>query len=203
MDWRPVAEEMGAALDRPPVIAAPADAVSDALPPPLRAVYAECDGAALPVGTLYPQQTTVGRMDTPPFAPDWVAFGEDGRGTFWLCAREPADGLWFTAWDHDSGAEIGGPVWAGLGDLLRETFSEMLEARSEGVRLVVEDVPSAARMDVVRALKPFVSSGSAETLRMLNALPLAVPTEDAPAAYAAMLRLRTAGVRCHLQIDWL
>lgn len=201
MAWREVAEEIGDALNRPASVAAPSGSVSDALPPPLRALYAECDGAELPIGSVYPQRAALERSEAAPFHPDWTVFGDDGRGTFWLCAREAADGLWFTTWDHDAGVEIDGGVWAELGDLLRAVFADLLSMRRDAA-LVIQNVPAAARMGVVRELGALVSSTSAERLRLLDALPAAVPAEDAQAAYDAVHRLRSAGVRCHLRIDW-
>lgn len=202
MDWRQVAEEIGDALNRPPALAPPSGDVADALPPPLCALYAECDGADLPVGSIYPWRLALERSGAAPFHPGWVVFGDDGRGTFWLCAREPLEGLWLTTWDHDSGADVDEPVWSDPGDLLRAVFQDVLERRDAS--LVIEEVPSAARMNVVRELGPLVpAGGAAERLRMLAALPLVVPTQDARAAHDALLRLRAAGVRCHLQVDWL
>ena len=200
MDWRQVAEETGAVLGRPPEVAAPSGDVSNALPPPLRALYAECDGAELAMGSIYPQKAALDGSGADPFFPDWTVFGEDRYGTFWLCAREPDGGLWFTTWDHDAGVDIEGPVWRDLGDLLHAVFTDMLGMGRRGAALVIEHVPPAARMDVVRELGTLVPSGAAERLRMLDALPLSVSAEDARAAYSALLRLRTAGVRCHLQL---
>jgi hypothetical protein len=202
MRWREVAEEIGDALNRRPVVAAPSGTVSDALPAPLRALYAECDGADLPIGAFYPQRTALERSGVAPFHPGWVVFGDDGRGTFWLCAREPQDGRWLTAWDHEAGAEIDGAVWPDPGDLLRAVLTDTLAMR-RGATLVIDDVPPAARMAVVRELGPFVSSGAAGRLRLLDTLPAEVPADDARAAYDALPRLRTAGARCHLRIDWL
>ncbi|HEX6036692.1 MAG TPA: hypothetical protein VFZ20_01600 [Longimicrobium sp.] len=184
-------------------MAAQSGSVSDALSPPLRALYATCDGADLPIGSLYPQRLALERSEAAPFHPDWVVCGDDGRGTFWLCAREPEDGLWFTTWDHDAGVEIDGAVWPDLAGLLRGVFADLLSIGRGEAAFVIEDVPAAARMDVVRELGTLVSAGSAERLRMLKALPVEVPSDDAQVAYDAVRRLRPAGVRCHLRIDWL
>lgn len=97
-------------------------------PEALRALYDVIGSAELPFGTIYDLDTAIKVSERAPFFPDWFVFGEDHYFSYWLCYKgENEEGFYFTYWDHESGLDIGPPVWE---DLL--TFLQEAEEDSEG-----------------------------------------------------------------------
>ena len=61
-----------------------------------------------------------------------LLFGFDGYFSYWLCLFTPDnDGLSFTYWDHESGADIDGAVYKDIIEFLEAMRSEYEENKDE------------------------------------------------------------------------
>ena len=63
--------------------------------------YKMISKAELPFGIIFPLDIALEVSEKEPFIHNWFVFGQDNYFSFW------SEGLSFTAWDHDSGSEIG------------------------------------------------------------------------------------------------
>lgn len=121
-------------------------------------------------GRLYPHREA---LQTQSFRNGaWLPFGDDRMGTFWLCALSASGSNWFTSWEHDSGTELGEPLFADLSDFLRSEYERRLSTR------------------------PGASDRGAGDQGLL------VKLADAREGEAALDRLRTAGVTGHLEMSF-
>jgi hypothetical protein len=181
----------------------PKTVVSDVLPDPLKLLYALCNGGDAILVDLLPQEQVIADRALVPFAPDWFPFASDRLGVMWLCARQPEESKWFTTWDHESGAEIDGAVFSDLSSMIIDCYQESLEGRAElGDRLVVSIVPAEAKIKAVLLVKSLAGLSTQDALSMVSSLPLSLPVKSASDAKAAMDELRSAGVECHLALDF-
>jgi hypothetical protein len=160
-------------------------------------------GGDLGFGELYTLAEALEWQSAEPFAPDWVPFGDNHTGTFWLCARSPLGTSWFTSWDHDGSVDIGEPVLDDLGAFLREEYQQRLLHRP-GCKdvLMLLAIPESARARTILEVKALLGVDMAEVVKRLRLLPVALPINDVIDAKAVMERLRTAGVACHLKLDF-
>ncbi len=102
------------------------------LPKALQALYALGEGIALPFGYLYTVAQIQEYSETEPFFPDWLVFGQDPYGVFWVCAKEPnAEGFSFTTWDHDFETTIDEPIFETVLELLDDLEDDHLEFLEE------------------------------------------------------------------------
>ena len=102
------------------------DDVIGQLPPPLREYYRLYGAADFPFGHIYSAEVALNDpIAKQAFGDEWLEFGCDDYGSFWLCRFAPdEDGTWLTAWDHD--LEEDGPeaVCADLSQFLRDREEE-------------------------------------------------------------------------------
>ena len=101
------------------------DDVLEKLPEPLREFYSVYDSADFPFGHIFPPEEALNDpVAKQAFGDEWFEFGCDEYFSFWLCRYEPdGEGLWMTAWDHDSEADPE-PAFADLPTLLRFLAAE-------------------------------------------------------------------------------
>ncbi len=98
------------------------------LPVALQELYALGDGIDLPFGYVYTIAQIQEASKTAPFFPDWLVFGQDPYGVFWVCKKQPdAQGLSFTTWDHDFEEEIDDPIFADVLSLLDDLENDYLD----------------------------------------------------------------------------
>jgi hypothetical protein len=179
-----------------------APAFPDDLPLPLQCLYKKCNGGNLLFGSLFNLDELEDTSRADPFYPDWIAFGECGA-VFWLCARKPSAGLWFTSWDYDSDTDIDGAVFSVLSTFLRCEYERKIEQRTNGVYLTINSIPPKAKLATVSELKKFVTIGSMELVRTLTNLPLEIAIPNGLIAKKVAEKLRTLDVITHLRIDFL
>jgi hypothetical protein len=179
-----------------------ASALPDNLPLPLQNFYKKCNGGDIIFGSLFDLDELEETSRIEPFFPDWVVFGESG-GAFWLCARKPSAGLWFTSWDHDSDTDIGGAVFSDLDTLLRDEYERKIGQCTSGVYLKINFVPPAAKLATVSELKKFLTIGSMELARALGRLPLEIAVPNGLIAKKLAEKLRAVDVITHIRIDFL
>jgi hypothetical protein len=203
-DLERVLAQVGGELSRPLTLRAAVPGQALPLPDPLLALYSFCDGGDLAFGELSRAEECLQLQGVPPFSPRWIPFGRDRHFSFWLCAREPIRGLWFTAWDHEAGVHIEEPEWEGLGEFLGAQYEEALDTRSgRGDFLVLTQVPPAALPAAIVELKGLMGVGTHEARSVLDRLPAPVAVATATEARASLRRLRVRGVTCHLQLEGL
>lgn len=194
---------IGVDLDREPELAPPRAQASELLPSPLRKLYSICDGGNALVVDLFTQEQVITRNQAAPFSPGWFPFGSDSQGVFWLCARRDESSKWFTTWDHESGAPIGGAVYSDLPELISEFYQEALQRRvGLGDHLVVKAIPDTSKMKAVIQIKALAGLSTQQALAAVSELPLSSELERASDGKSAMDRLRTIGVECHLRLDF-
>lgn len=70
--------------------------------------YKVISKAELPFGIIFPLDMALEASEKEPFTHNWFVFGQYNYFSFWLCSYSPdSEGFSFTAWDHESGSEIG------------------------------------------------------------------------------------------------
>ncbi len=98
------------------------------LPHALQELYALGEGIDLPFGYVYTIAQIQENSKIAPFFPDWLVFGQDPYGVFWVCRKEPnAEGFSFTTWDHDFETEIDAPIFADVLSFLDDLEDDYLD----------------------------------------------------------------------------
>lgn len=98
------------------------------LPVALQELYALGNGMRLPFGDIYTIAQIQEISQKAPFFPDWLVFGQDPFGGFWVCRKEPnAEGFSFTTWDHDFETEISEPIFATVLEVLDDLEDDYLQ----------------------------------------------------------------------------
>lgn len=98
------------------------------LPHALQELYAFGEGIDLPFGYVYTIAQIQENSKIAPFFPDWLVFGQDSYGVFWVCRKEPnAEGFSFTTWDHDFETEIDAPIFADVLSFLDDLEDDYLD----------------------------------------------------------------------------
>jgi hypothetical protein len=199
--WEDVLVELGSELNSPPIMRRAFGSVCPEFPSPLKDIYSKCEGGDLLVGHVYRQSDVTEYSKLPPFTPDWLCFGDNRYGTYWLCSRASRDGLWFTSWDHDSGTEIDGAIYKSFGELLRDAYESMLDGKeSPDNFLVITAIPERSKIQAISAFKILTGAGSTEANRNLSLLPVNIPLSSVKSGHSALKELRANGVACHLKL---
>ncbi|AKA68102.1 hypothetical protein [Clostridium scatologenes] len=102
-------------------------------PKALREFYAEYSKVDLPFGYIYSIENSLKGSKAEPFKSEgFFSFGFDGYFSYWLCLFTPdEDGLSFTFWDHESGADIDGAVYKDIIEFLEAMRSEYEENKDQ------------------------------------------------------------------------
>lgn len=96
------------------------------VPKALREFYVEYSKVDLPFGYIYSIENSLKDSKAEPFKSEgFFSFGFDGYFSYWLCLFTPDDdGLSFTSWDHESGADIDGAVYNDIIEFLEDMRME-------------------------------------------------------------------------------
>ncbi|MCI6190214.1 MAG: hypothetical protein MSA89_08815 [Clostridium sp.] len=102
-------------------------------PKALREFYAEYSKIELPFGYIDTIENSIKSSEAEPFKSEgWFSFGFDRYFSFWLCLPKPdEEGLSFTYWDHESGAEIDGAIYKDIIEFLESMHLEYEENKDE------------------------------------------------------------------------
>lgn len=103
------------------------------VPKALREFYAEYSKVDLPFGYVYSIENSLKDSEAEPFKNEgWFSFGFDGYFSYWLCLFIPDnEGLSFTCWDHESGADVEGAVYKDIIEFLEAMRAEYEENKDE------------------------------------------------------------------------
>ncbi len=103
------------------------------VPKVLREFYTEYSEVYFPFGSISNIENSLKDSEAEPFKSEgWFSFGFDGYFSFWLCLFTPDnDDLSFTYWDHESGADIDGAIYADIIEFLEDMQSEYEENEDE------------------------------------------------------------------------
>jgi hypothetical protein len=197
--WNEVAVDLGRQLDlRPPL-----SEISPRVPPPLVELYSVTNGGDAVIGYINGQAELLESVEKPPFGPEWLSFGADHYGVFWLCRTASQSGLWFTTWDHDLQDEIDGPVFSTLAEFFRDTYESALDLRDGGNDyLVITTVPERSRSRAALEVKALASLSTASALASISIVPARVPIASATVGKKAVETLPKLGVSCHLNLEF-
>ena len=102
-------------------------------PKALREFYAEYSKIELPFGYIDTIENSIKSSEAEPFKSEgWFSCGFDRYFSFWLCLPKPdEEGLSFTYWDHESGAEIDGAIYKDIIEFLESMHLEYEENKDE------------------------------------------------------------------------